>query len=119
MSLTKAIQHNQSLFIAALISTLCFGSMLGCHLTHAQKKDIITQAVPIAKALTPGVPIPWEQIALLVTALLGSGSIIDNRRKDVLVKRLKTENANALQLVTKLVAPPNNNTPRVEFPCQN
>jgi hypothetical protein len=119
MSLTKAIQHNQSLFIAALISTLCFGSITACHLTHQQKKDIITQAVPIAKALTPGVPIPWDQLALLAITLLGSGSVIDNRRKDVLIKRLKTENANHLELVTKLVAPPNNNTPRVEFPCQN
>jgi hypothetical protein len=119
MSLTKAIHHNQSLFIAALISILCFGSMLGCHLTHAQQKDIITQAVPIAKALTPGVPIPWEQIALLVTTLLGSGSVIDNRRKDVLVKRLKTENANHLKLIADLLAPPNNNTTRVELPRHN
>jgi hypothetical protein len=112
MPLTKAIQHNQSLFIAALISILCFATLISCHLTQAQKKEIISQAVPIAEAVASGTPIPWEGIGLAISTILGSGAIVDNRRKDVLIKRLKTENANlttinATILSTKYPDPPN------------
>jgi len=113
MSLTKAIRHNQSLFISAIITVFSFSGMLACHLTHQQQKAIIDTTVAVAEAAAPVSPPPWREILLAIGTLLGSGSVIDNRRKDVLIKRLKTENANKEALVLKLVAPANNNTSRV------
>jgi hypothetical protein len=119
MSLTKALQHNQSLFIAAVISILAFGGITACHLTETQKKAIITTSLPIAEAAATAAPSPWKDIALSIISLLGSGVIVDNRRKDILIKRLKTENANALDTVIKLVSPPNNNSNRIPPLCNN
>ena len=113
MSLTKSIQHNQSLFIAAAISILCFGGMLACHLTPTQKKDIITAAIPVAEAVLEGSPLPWSEIGLAIGTILGSGAIVDNRRKDVLIKRLKKENANAQGIISAIPSPRNDNSPRL------
>ena len=113
MSLTKSIQHNQSLFIAAAISILCFGGMFACHLTQAQKKQIITTAIPVAEAVLEGSPIPWSDIGLAIGTILGSGAIVDNRRKDVLIKRLKSENACGHELIKNAISTINNNSPRL------
>lgn len=130
MPLNKAIAHNQSLFIAAIISILCFGGILACQLTQSQKKAIITTAVPIAEAAATAAPTPWKEIALGIISLLSSGVIVDNRRKDVLIKRLKTENDNITKITGAIIntkfpdsKPPrpttNNNTPRVQPLCDN
>lgn len=100
MSLAKAIDHNQTLVIAAFISLLCLAALLGCHLSQLQKKAIISTAVPVAEALVEGSPIPWSQIGLLLGTLLGGGAVIDNRRKDVLIQRLKKENAQKDDLIS-------------------
>lgn len=112
MSVKKAIQHNQSLFISAIITILCFGGMLACHLTPAQEKAILDTTTTVAEIAAPVTPTPWREILLAVVSLLGSGSVVDNRRKDVLIKRLKKENANALQTVVRLTAPAINNPSR-------
>jgi hypothetical protein len=130
MSLNKAIAHNQSLFIAAIISILCFGGIAACHLTQAQKKQIITTAIPVAEAVLEGSPLPWSEIGLAIGAILGSGAVVDNRRKDVLIKRLKTENDNITKITGAILdtkfpdpKPPrpttNNNTSRVPPLCNN
>jgi len=119
MSLTKAIQHNQSLFISAIISLLCFGTMLGCHLTQAQKKAIITTTVIAAEAAAGGSPLPWTEIGLAIGTILGSGAVVDNRRKDVLIKRLKTENANIADTLERIASPNNNHTSRPTPLCNN
>lgn len=113
MSLTKAIQHNQSLFIAAAISILSFGGMFACHLTQTQKKQIISTAAITAEAAATKAPLPWSQIGLAIGTLLGGGSVVDNRRKDTLIKRLRKENANHLDVITRIAAPPGVNTSRL------
>lgn len=119
MSLSTAIRHNQSFFVAAIISILAFGGMFACHLTETQKKQIISTAAIAAETTATGQPLPWSRIGLAIGTLLGSGTMVDNRRKDILIKRLKTENANALAIVAKLAAPANNNPSRVPPLCNN
>jgi hypothetical protein len=119
MSLRKAIQHNQSLFISALISILCFGGILACHLTQKQTDAIIDTTTTVAEIAASATPTPWREILLAAVVLLGSGSVIDNRRKDVLIKRLKKENANHLDLVSQLAAPNHNATSRPTTLCNN
>lgn len=106
MSPTKAIAHNQGLFSSTLIALAILAIALGCHLTNAQKKDIIATAAISAEAVVEGSPLPWSQIGIALGALFGSGTMIDNRRKDTLINRLKTENANHLKLLTDLVTRP-------------
>lgn len=113
MSLSKALAHNQSLVISAIITILCFTGILACHLTETQKKDIITTAVLVGEAAATKAPLPWTQIGLAIGTLLGGGSIIDNRRKDLLIKRLKTENANHLSIFTALASADRTNPPGV------
>lgn len=119
MSLSKAIRHNQSLVTAAIISFLCFGGILACHLSESQKQAIKTTALPLAEAAATAAPTPWKEIALGIISLLGSGVVVDNRRKDVLIKRLKHENANHLQLITAIAAPTVSNTSKVPPLCNN
>lgn len=113
MSLPQALRHNQSLVIAAIISILCFGGMFACHLTQAQKKEIISTAAIATEAVVTGTPIPWSQIGLTIGTILGSGAVVDNRRKDTLIKRLQAENANHLGIFTALVKPNSADPPRV------
>jgi len=119
MSLSKPIQHNQSLFIAAIITIIGFGGMFACHLTETQKKEIITTTAIAAEAAAGGSPLPWSEIGLAIGTILGSGSVIDNRRKDVLIKRLKQENANISHTLESVLSPPNNNPSRVPPLCNN
>jgi len=107
MSPATTIRHNQGLFVAAVASIFLFGGMLSCHLTHAAKKQLITTAIPIVEAAATAAPAPWKDIALGIISLLSSGTMIDNRRKDVLIKRLKNESTNHLQLITRLTCPTN------------
>lgn len=111
MSLRDAINHNQSLFISAIITFLCFGGMAACHLTQRQADAIIDASVTAAETVAPVTPTPWREIILAAATLLGSGAVVDNRRKDVLINRLKTENANHLKIVTNLAGPQRSNTP--------
>lgn len=105
MSLATIYRHDQFTLVSLTVCLLIFAVLFGCHLTQPQKKDIITTTAIVAEAVATGTPIPWTEIGIAISTIIGSGVFIDNRRKDVLIKRLKTENANALELVTKLVAP--------------
>lgn len=119
MSLSKAIQHNQSLFISAIICTLCFGGLLACQLTRKQTQTILDTTATIAEIAAPVAPPPWREIILAALTLLGSGAVVDNRRKDVLIKRLKKENANIANTLETVLTPANNNTSRIPPSCNN
>jgi hypothetical protein len=103
MSLKTSIQHNQSFYIAAAISILGFAGILGCHLTQLQKKAILSTGIKVAESTAEGSPLPWSEIGLAIGTILGSGAIIDNRRKDVLINQLKKENAQKDALVDTVI----------------
>lgn len=113
MSLSKAIHHNQSLFISAIISILCFGGLIACQLSQPQKEKMKAAALPIATAAATAAPTPWKEIALGIISLITSGTVVDNRRKDLLIKRLKTENANANAILTASIVKLRNNSARI------
>lgn len=92
MSLKSAIQHNQGVFISVAICVIILGGFFACQLTETQRRQTIAAAADTAIAVTTGTPIPWQTIALVIGNLLGTGAVIDNRRKDVLVKILKKVN---------------------------
>jgi hypothetical protein len=119
MSLSKAIQHNQSLFISAIICTLCFGGMLACHLTQKQATAILENTATVAEIVAPVTPTPWREILLAAVSILGSGTLVDNRRKDVLIKRLKKENALQNNVITNIATTKNNNPCRVPPLCNS
>jgi hypothetical protein len=99
MSIKASIRHNQNLFVSAMI---CFAIMTGlfaCQLTQAQKKEIIDTGAIVGTAVVTHNPIPWKTIGLLIGNILGSGAIMDNRRKDLLIKVLqKAKDANEAML---------------------
>lgn len=111
MSLPKTIVHNQGLFASLLIALIILAAQLGCHLTTAQKKEIIATSSMAAEAIAEGSPLPWSQIGAALGILFGSGTMIDNRRKDTLINRLKTENADKDKLISRITTPANNNSP--------
>jgi hypothetical protein len=86
--------------------------LFACQLTQAQKKEIIDTGAIIGTAVVTHNPIPWKTIGLLLGNILGSGAIIDNRRKDLLIKVLqKAKDANQAML-TNLVNGNCTNTPK-------
>lgn len=124
MCLRSAIQHNQSLAIAAIISIICFGTMLGCHFTQAQKEALKANTTKALKVVEQHAPTPWKEIAIVISTLISSGAVTDNRRKDVRIKSLKAENENLTKIAGSILGskfadpklpgpPPNNNTSRV------
>lgn len=104
MSLQQFARHNQSLVIAAIISLLSFGGILGCHLSEAQEKAIVTTAAETIITVAQGAPIPWAQIGLALGTILGSGAIVDNRRKDILIKSLQIQNADKTDTIITIAS---------------
>lgn len=113
MSLSQTFRHNQFTIVSITICLLVFGVFFGCHLTRQQKQAIITAAVPIAEAAATGVPIPWTDIGIALSTIFGSGVFIDNRRKDVLIKSLKKQNANQLDIFKAIAVIEGGHPPRV------
>jgi hypothetical protein len=113
MSLSKTIKHNQGLFTSALIALLIPLTIFGCHLTQDQKKQILSTTAIAAEAAAKGSPIPWSQIGLAFGTLFGSGVMIDNRRKDVLIKTLKKENATNHATINTILPTNDRHPPRV------
>jgi hypothetical protein len=103
MSLKTAIQHNQSLFIAAILALLSFGTIIGCHFTQAQKEALKANTTKALKVVEEHAPTPWKEIAVVISTLISSGAVTDNRRKDVRIKSLKAENANLSQIASTIL----------------
>jgi hypothetical protein len=111
MQIKAAIRHNQSLFLSILICAAVIAGLFACQLTETQKKEIIDTGAIVGTALVTKAPIPWKTIGLLLGNILGSGAIIDNRRKDLLIKVLqKAKDANDA-VIANLVNGNSPNTP--------
>lgn len=103
MTLPKAIRHDQYTIISLAICLLLPAAFFGCHLSKPQKQAIISTAATTAEAAATGAPIPWTEIGIALSTIFGSGVFVDNRRKDVLIKRLKHDlltQATTLDLLT-------------------
>jgi hypothetical protein len=112
MDLKAAIRHNPNLFCSILICSAITCGLIACQLTEAQKKEIIETGAAVGTAVVTQSPIPWKTIGLLLGNILGSGAIIDNRRKDLLIKVLhKAKDANDA-LISNLVNANGTNTPQ-------
>lgn len=119
MSFSTAIRHNQSLVIAAIISIISFGGIAACQLTQPQKEAIADTSKGIIDAVVQKTPLPWAQIGLTIGTILGSGAIVDNRRKDVLIKTLQSKNADLTEKLAN-AEPPIPPTPLARQPlCNN
>jgi len=112
MSIKAAIQHNQALAAAAVLCLLLGGGLFSCHLTQAQKKEILTTATIVGTAVVEQSPIPWDKIGLLIGTILGAGAIVDNRRKDVVIKQEQKYNDQKTELLAKLVNGNSTNPPK-------
>jgi len=93
MTLPPTIRHNQSTFAALLISAILIGGFLGCQLSLAKKQAIAQKAAQIADTVAPVAPPPYKELLLALSALLSSGLLVDNRRKDTVIKVLKSNHA--------------------------
>lgn len=90
----KLIRHNPSTFTAVLIALLVIAGFLGCQLTKPDLQKVQAAAAKIAVTAAPLVPPPYKEILIGISTLLGSGILVDNRRKDSIIKVLKSANAN-------------------------
>lgn len=110
MNIKATIRHNQSLFVCAAICLLIIGGLFACHLTEAQQKEIIETGAIVGTAVVTHTPIPWQTIGLLLGSILGSGAIVDNQRKDILIKVLQKAN-DANQAIITAATHANGNHP--------
>lgn len=106
MQIPAAIRHNQITFIAIGISILLSGIFTGCQVLDSFFEPTTTDtntpgpspaeiAAQIAAAAAPHAPPPYKEILLVISGLLTSGIFVDNRRKDTVIKVLKSTNANS------------------------
>jgi hypothetical protein len=104
--------------------------MLGCHFTQAQKEALKANTTKALKVVEEHAPTPWKEIAVVISTLISSGAVTDNRRKDVRIKSLKAENENLTKIAGSILGskfpdpklpttPPNNNPSRVPPLCNN
>ena len=129
MSLAQNYRHNQFTLISAAIAITIFVPFLACQLSETEKTAIVTTAAETATAVITHQPIPWSDIGIVLGTIFGSGVFVDNRRKDILINRMKTENANLTKITgaileTKFPDPnppalPANNNPNRATPINN
>lgn len=94
MNLPKLIRHNPSTFTALLIGLLIVAGFLGCQLARPDLLKVQAVAAEIAATAAPLAPPPYREILIGISTLLSSGILVDNRRKDSIIKILKASNAN-------------------------
>jgi len=111
MSLPTTIRHNQTTAIALALS-IAVAFIFSC--TLIRKPDLIitdprTQEVITAAAAAA--PPPYKEILLAISALLGSGIFVDNRRKDSVIKVLQKQNGTNREIISNTLNPAKPNTP--------
>jgi hypothetical protein len=112
MQIKASIRHNPNLFLSILICAALIAGLIACQLTEAQKKEIIDTGAIVGQAVVTHNPIPWKTIGLLVGNILGSGAIMDNRRKDILIKVLQKANDANKAMLANLVHGNSTNPPQ-------
>jgi len=96
------IRHNQGLFVGFATSAFIVIVLASCALTATQKKTAIESAAATAIAVATKTPIDWKTVGIIIGSLLGTGTAIDNRRKDVVIKLLKKSDAVKDGIISKL-----------------
>lgn len=92
-------------FIALVISILISGSLISCTLfrplfepsdidPNSPSSNPTSPASDILSAASTAAPPPYKEILVLISAMLSSGIFVDNRRKDTVIKVLKSKYAN-------------------------
>ena len=112
MQLKTILQHNQSLVAAAVLCLLCFTGFVACRLTPQQRSAALQTAAHVAESAAEGTPWPWSEIGLLIGTILGAGAIVDNRRKDVVIKQEKKYSNAKDHIIANLVNGNSTNTPK-------
>ena len=92
-SLLPMIRHNQGLFSGFAVAAFIIIVLASCQMTASQKTAAIQGAADTAISVATGTPIDWKTVGMIIGSLLGTGTIIDNRRKDILIKVLQKSNA--------------------------
>ena len=92
-SLLPMIRHNQGLFTGFATSVFIIIALASCQMSESQKKVAIQGAADTAISVATGTPVDWKTIGMIIGSLLGTGTAIDNRRKDVVIKMLKKSDA--------------------------
>lgn len=119
MVFPKFMSHNQGFFTSAFVSLILLLAMLSCHLTPAEKKEVIAQVSEVATAVATSTPIPWDTVGLIVGSLISTGLVIDNRRKDVLIKAKDKANAQNSEMLLDLTRANGNVSSSVRTPSLN
>ncbi|MEA1958201.1 MAG: hypothetical protein U9N44_00795 [Chloroflexota bacterium] len=109
MKAPATIRHNQTTAAALALSLLLLGGFMGCQLLKEPPPEAVAAVAVGAEAAAATAPPPWKEILLAVSALLGSGIFVDNRRKDVVIKVLKTQNGNQKEVSRDSLRRPNSN----------
>lgn len=84
------IGHNQGLFTSLLICGVVLATLYGCNMSEEQRAETITVLAETATEIVTQKPVDISRLLLLLGNLLGLGAVIDNRRKDVHIKTLKS-----------------------------
>lgn len=92
MSLHTSIRHNPTSYTTLILSLAILFGFITCQLTPTQRKTVLKTSSKIATAATKAAPPPYKEIALIIASLLGGGTLVDNRRKDLLIKTLQKSN---------------------------
>jgi len=87
------IRHNQGLFSGFAVAAFIIIVLASCQMTETQKTTAIQGAADTAISIATGTPIDWKTVGIVIGSLFGTGTMIDNRRKDILIKMLKKSDA--------------------------
>lgn len=84
------LRHNQGLFASLLIVCVVLAALYGCNLSDQQRAEALTVLAQTAENVVTHKPVDYSRLLLLLGNILGVGAVIDNRRKDVHIKTLKS-----------------------------
>lgn len=105
MSLPRTIRHDQTTF-AALVVCILISSIVGCsQILKPNIPQIAEASAPVIAAAATAAPPPYKELLIAISALLGSGIFVDNRRKDTVIKTLKKQNGANKEIIEHTLNP--------------